>query len=96
MANQGKRRKTMQRNPSMAGAKLLLAMVLASLFFAGTARAQGDLPVYTGQFTLSTQVHWGQNDLQPGSYTITIESSTLPVRGVIRSVETGVRRFHFL
>ena len=54
--------------------KTLLAALGISLIVAGIAQAQSDLPVFTGKFTLTTQVQWGQTILRPGDYTLTIPS----------------------
>jgi hypothetical protein len=81
-----KRRKTMERNQRMAGTALLVAALLTSLLFAGTARAQGQSPAYVGKFTLTYQIHWGKSVLQPGNYTITIRSTGTPIIALIRNV----------
>ena len=63
---------------------MLLAALLTSLFFVGTARAQGQSPAYVGKFTLSYQVVWGNSVLQPGNYTITIKSTGVPIIALVR------------
>ena len=65
---------------------LAVAALLTSLFFAGTARAQGQSPAYVGQFTLTQQIHWGKTVLQPGKYKVTINSTVAPIIGTIRTV----------
>jgi hypothetical protein len=65
---------------------LTLAALLTSLFFAGTARAQGQSPAYVGKFTLTQQIHWGKTVLQPGKYKVTINSTVAPIIGTIRTV----------
>ena len=65
---------------------LAVAALLTSLFFAGTARAQGQSPAYVGKFTLTQQIHWGKTVLQPGKYKVTINSTVAPIIGTIRTV----------
>jgi len=55
-----------------------------SLFFIATSQAQTDLAVFTGKFTLGNQVLWGNTVLQPGDYTITIGSSSMPAFALVR------------
>jgi hypothetical protein len=50
----------------------------------GIAQAQLGIPTFTGKFTLTTQVLWGKTLLPRGSYTIAIESSTIPTIALIR------------
>ena len=64
---------------------MLLAALLTSLFFVGTARAQGQFPAYVGKFTLAYQVVWGDSVLQPGNYTITIQSIGAPIVALVRN-----------
>jgi hypothetical protein len=80
-----KRRKTMKRNQRMTGTALLVATLFTSLFFVGTAMAQGQSPAYVGKFTLSYQVVWGKSVLQPGNYTITIKSTGAPMVALVRN-----------
>ncbi len=77
----------MQRNQRMAGTALLVAVLLTSLFFVGTALAQGQSPAYVGKFTLTYQIHWGKSVLQPGNYTITIKSTGTPIIALIRKAD---------
>ena len=77
----------MQRNQRMAGTALLVAVLLTSLFFVGTALAQGQSPAYVGKFTLTYQIHWGKSVLQPGNYTITIKSTGAPIIALIRKAD---------
>ena len=63
---------------------MLLATLGISLIVAGIAQAQTDLPTFTGKFTLTTQVQWGKTVLQPGNYTIAIESKGAPTAALIR------------
>ena len=60
----------------LAVSRMLLAALCMSVIVAGIAQAQTDLPTFTGRFTLTTQVEWGKTVLQPGDYTITIESGS--------------------
>jgi hypothetical protein len=71
----------------MAGTALLVAVLLTSLFFVGTALAQGQSPAYVGKFTLTYQIHWGKSVLQPGNYTITIKSIRTPIIALIRKAD---------
>ena len=76
----------MSRKLSVAGTRtMLLAVLLTSLCFVGTARAQGQSPAYVGKFTLSYQVVWGKSALQPGNYTITIKSTGAPMVALVRN-----------
>ena len=77
----------MQENRKMIGTAMLVAALLTSLFFVGTARAQGQFPAYVGKFTLSYKVVWGNSVLQPGNYTITIKSIGAPIVALIRNSE---------
>ena len=54
------------------------AALVIILMVGGIAQAQTDLPAFTGKFTLTTQVHWDKTILQPGDYTITLGSSSMP------------------
>ena len=53
---------------------MLLAALCMSFITAGVVQAQSDLSAFTGKFTLTNQVLWGETVLQPGNYTITIPS----------------------
>jgi len=75
----------MQRNRKVTETALLVAALLTSLLFVGTARAQGQSPAYVGKFTLSYQVVWGKSVLQPGNYTITIKSTGAPIVALVRN-----------
>jgi hypothetical protein len=68
----------MEKVQGLAVGKILLAALGISLIAAGIAKAQSDLPAFTGKFTLTTQVHWDKTILQPGDYTITLGSSSMP------------------
>jgi len=66
----------MKKVQGLAVSKVLFATLSISLIVVGIAQAQMDLPVFTGKFTLTSQVEWGDAVLQPGDYTIIIESSS--------------------
>ena len=72
---------------------LTLAALLTSLFFVGTARAQGQSPAYVGKFTLTNQIHWGKSVLQPGNYTITFKSTGTPIIASIYNVDGNAVTF---
>lgn len=57
---------------------ILLAALVMSLMTAGAARAQSVSPSFRGKFTLTTPVHWGKSVLQPGEYTICVDSMASP------------------
>ena len=65
---------------------LALAALLTSPFFARTSGAQGQSPAYVGKFTLTQQIHWGKTVLQPGKYTVSLNSTVAPIIGMIRTV----------
>jgi len=77
-----KRRTTMKKVQELAVSKVLLAAVSIGLMFVGIAQAQ--IPTFTGKFTLTTQVQWNRTVLQPGDYTVTIESINAPATVLIR------------
>jgi hypothetical protein len=68
----------MRTNQKVAGIRTLLATVVMSLLCVGTVQAQADLPVCRGKFNLPYEVHWGKSVLQPGAYTLTIQSLGIP------------------
>jgi hypothetical protein len=92
-----KRRMKMQRISRMPASKALARMVATlwmSIFLIAPSHAQADHPVFKGQFTLADQVLWGNAVLQPGDYTITIGSSSMPARvSVTDSTGRGVGSF---
>ena len=73
----------MRTNLGVPRIKMLPVTLLMSLLCVGTIYAQRDLPVYRGKFTLSYQVHWGKSVLQPGDYTITVQSTGTPTIALI-------------
>jgi hypothetical protein len=77
----------MGRNQRIPGTAVLVAALFMSLFVGGTARAQAQSSAYVGKFTLTSQTHWGNSVLQPGNYTITIESTGEPIIGLIRNAD---------
>jgi len=72
----------MQKVQRFAVSKMLLAVLGIGLIFAGIAQAQ--IPTFTGKFTLTTQVQWSRTVLQPGDYTVTVESINAPTPALIR------------
>jgi hypothetical protein len=72
---------------------LTLAALLTSLFFVGTALAQGQSPAYVGKFTLTYQIHWGKSVLQPGNYTIMFKSRGTPIIASIYNVDGNAVTF---
>jgi hypothetical protein len=74
----------MKKVQALAVIKMLFAALGFSLIVAGFAQAQVDIPVFTGKFTLTTQVQWDKTVLQRGDYTITIGSSSMPTFALIR------------
>jgi hypothetical protein len=77
----------MPRNQRIARTALVVAAFLTSLFLVGTARAQAQSPAYVGKFTTTSQLHWGKAILQPGTYTIIIKSTGIPIVASIRNAE---------
>lgn len=74
---------------------VLLALFLVCLLTVTGVHAQSRRPIYVGKFTLTQQVHWGKTTLNPGSYTLTIESMGSPVIVSIRNSE-GATVSHFM
>jgi hypothetical protein len=74
----------MPQNRGFAGTLFLVVSLLVSLFSCGTASAQRGLTAHVGKFTLTHQVQWGKSVLQPGNYTITIESTGSPIIARVR------------
>jgi hypothetical protein len=79
-----KKENPMKNVQRLAVSKLLLATLSMSLIVVGIAPAQVGIPTFTGNFKLTTQVLWGKTVLPPDNYTITVESSSLPVIAFIR------------
>lgn len=73
----------MKKNSRMKPGQALAAALLMSLFLIAASQAQTDLAVFTGKFTLGNQVQWGETVLQPGDYTITIESGSMPTFALV-------------
>jgi hypothetical protein len=80
----------MEGNLRVAGAKTLLVGTFISIFLIATAQAQRAHPAYSGKFTLPCQVHWSKNVLEPGNYTITINSTGITI--VARSAKLAATR----
>lgn len=84
----------MRKVQALAVSRMLFAALNITLILGGIAQAQMELPVFTGEFTLTNQVHWGKNVLQPGNYTITLESSPGGTFALVRDNKgRGVGRF---
>jgi hypothetical protein len=73
----------MKKIQGLAVSGTLLAALCMSVIV-GIAQAQTDLPTFTGRFTLTSQVQWDGTVLQPGSYSVTIESISSPTAALIR------------
>jgi hypothetical protein len=74
----------MRRNSRMSGLQVLVAGLLMSVFLIAASQAQSDLSLFTGKFTLTHQILWGETVLRPGDYTISIESGQMPTFALIR------------
>jgi len=68
----------MKKVHGSAVGKMFFVALSIILMVGGFAQAQTDLPAFTGKFTLTTQVHWDKAILQPGDYTISLGSSSMP------------------
>lgn len=68
----------MNTKQSIQRGVLLAAGLIVSLMTAGSGRAQSVPTSFAGKFTLTTPVHWGKSVLEPGEYTIRIESMASP------------------
>jgi len=79
-----KRRATMKKVQGLAVSERLFSALSISLIFVGIAKAQFDIPAFTGKFTITTPVLWGKTVLQPGDYTISIGSSRKPTSALVR------------
>lgn len=75
----------MNAKRSILQATFCLAVLAACMIFAGAARAQAVSPAFVGKFTLSSTIHWGKSTLPPGTYTLRIDSTTLPVMATIHN-----------
>ena len=83
----------MKNNQALTVSKTLF-LALAISFIAEIAPAQQDLYAFTGKFTLTNQVLWGDTVLQPDTYTITIGSTGMPTFALIRNSKgRSVARF---
>ena len=79
----------MKKVQALSVSKMLLAALGFSLIVTGLAKAQVDIPVFTGKFTLTTQVQWDKTVLQPGDYTITIGSIGMPIFALVTNSKGG-------
>lgn len=75
---------------SILQATFLLAALAASLTLAGAARAQAVSPAFVGKFTLSSPVRWGKATLPPGTYSVSIESTSRPIMATVRDENSNV------
>lgn len=75
-------------NQSFRKAAMLLAALAVSLMTPGRAPAQHVRPAFLGKFTLTTPVHWGGSVLQPGEYTIRIDSTASLGRALISNKDS--------
>ncbi|HET7106808.1 MAG TPA: hypothetical protein VFI38_08360 [Candidatus Acidoferrum sp.] len=64
----------MKTMKSIQRGTLLVAALFVGLMTAGAVQAQQVTSSYCGKFTLTTPVQWRKSVLQPGEYTIRIES----------------------
>jgi len=74
----------MKKVQGLAVGRMLFATLGVSLILPAIAQAQTGLPTFTGKFTLTTQVRWDTASLKPGDYTVTIESSSMPIFTLVR------------
>ena len=61
-----------------------LGILVAGCFIAG--RAQAD-PLFRGQFQLEHRIHWGSAVLEPGAYSLMLDSATPTI--VVRDAKSG-------
>lgn len=64
----------MKKNLRVRELQILAIAVLMAFCLSSSSGAQTVSAVFTGKFTLTTQVQWHNTILQPGDYTITIPS----------------------
>ena len=64
----------MKKVHGLAVPTMMFAVLCISVMMTGVSHAQGDVPSFAGRFTLTTPVQWGKTILQPGDYTVTLES----------------------
>ncbi|MFZ0954335.1 MAG: hypothetical protein WAN17_18845 [Candidatus Sulfotelmatobacter sp.] len=84
----------MKTNIRIPRSQVLAVALLISFFLTATSQAQSDLAVFKGKFTLANQVLWGKTVVQPGDYTITIGSSSMPTFALVRdSKSRPIARF---
>lgn len=76
----------MKKVQGLAISRILLAVCII-VIASGIAQAQSDLPVFTGKFTLSTQVRWNTAVLQPGDYSVIVENFGRPAYAIVRNSE---------
>ena len=64
--------------------KMLFAVLFVGGILPAAASAQSAL---TGTFHMDREVRWGTAVLTPGDYTLTIDSTSIPMRAFIRSAD---------
>ena len=85
---------TISRMPASKALVRLFATLWMSIFLIAPSQAQTDLQVFKGKFTLADHVLWGNTVLQPGDYTLTVGSSSMPARvSITDSTGRGVGSF---
>jgi hypothetical protein len=75
----------MKRIQGFAVIRMLLAALFLSVMLVGVSQAHAQMSVFFGKFTLTQQTQWGPAVLQPGDYTIDIDSESMPVKAFIRN-----------
>jgi len=63
------------------------AALLAACVLTGTANAQ--FSALEGKFTLPHETHWGQAELPPGEYTLSLITTGSPAMAVIHDAKAG-------
>jgi hypothetical protein len=58
---------------------VVLAALCAGVMLLGVSEVHAQDLVFIGNFTLNQQTQWGGTVLKPGSYAISIESSSMPM-----------------
>jgi len=79
----------MKRNSGVPRGRMLITTLCMSLLLTATSQAQTNLACFTGKFTLTNQVLWGKTVLQPGDYTIAVESHVGTTFALVRSSKGG-------
>ena len=74
----------MKRIQRSAVNEMFLGVLCISVMLVGVSQAQSDRLVFVGKLTLDQPTQWGTTLLQSGTYTIGIESTSMPVKVKIR------------